>query len=81
MPEQLLKQRYLVVEKLGQGGMGIVYKARDLQLGNRFVAIKEMYQGNLNQDAVDAFQREAELLAHLLHPHLPSIHEHFAEAG
>src|ERR1700682_112447 len=77
----LLKQRYLITDIAGQGGMGVVYKARDTQLGNRVVAIKEMQRGSNDQDALDAFKREAEILAHLLHPHLPSIHEHFMESG
>jgi serine/threonine protein kinase len=77
----LLKQRYLITDTLGRGGMGVVYKAHDTQLRNRLVAIKEMQQSSDDQMAADAFKHEAEILAHLMHPHLPSIHEHFMESG
>ncbi len=81
----LLKQRYLVLHTVGQGGMGAVYMAQDTQLGNRLVAVKEMVQSNLSgqptQDAVESFKGEAHLLAGLQHPNLPSIYDYFAEAG
>src|SRR5260370_36805277 len=38
----LLKQRYRIINPVGQGGFGAVYKAADLQFGNRLVAIKDM---------------------------------------
>jgi serine/threonine protein kinase len=84
-PNHLLKQRYRILNEVGQGGFGAVYKAEDIQLSNRFVAVKEMSQYNLHpqqiQEASDAFKREAHILAGLHHPNLPSIHEHFEEAG
>ena len=82
---QLLKQRYLLINKLGQGGMGAVYKAQDTNLGDRPVAVKEMIQHDMNPQEVmrasKAFKQEADMLARLHHPNLPSIHEHFEEAG
>ncbi len=82
---RLLKQRYLIIDKLGQGGMGAVYKAKDTQLGDRLVAIKEMSQQGLSlqeiAEAADGFKREAHMLAGLHHPNLPSIHDYFTEAG
>jgi len=82
----LLKQRYLILSRLGQGGMGAVYKAADTQLGDRFVAVKEMSQMGLDpQEIVEAagtFNREAHMLAGLPHhPHLPSIYDHFEDGG
>lgn len=83
--ETLLKQRYRLLNRLGQGGMGSVYKAEDTELGNRLVAIKEMGQKGLNQQEADeatiAFKREALLLAGLMHPNLPRIYDHFSEQG
>ncbi len=84
-PTPLLKQRYHLLNRLGQGGMGSVYKAEDTELGNRLVAVKEMSQKGLNQqeasEAITAFKREALLLAGLMHPNLPRIYDHFSENG
>ena len=80
----LLRQRYRTISQVGKGGFGAVYKAEDIQLGNRLLAIKEMSQSGLSLqetiEATDAFKREAFLLASLKHPNLPSIYDHFSEA-
>src|SRR6266699_1400755 len=84
-PNHLLKQRYLILSQLGKGGLGAVYKAEDAQLGNRLLAVKEMSQSGLSPqeiiEAAENFKREALLLAGLTHPNLPSIYDHFSEAG
>ncbi|HEY3991735.1 MAG TPA: serine/threonine-protein kinase [Ktedonobacteraceae bacterium] len=81
----LLKGRYRVLQALGKGGMGAVYLAQDIELGNRLVAVKEMSQNNMSaqdvQFAVETFKHEAYLLAGLQHPNLPSIHDYFEQAG
>ena len=81
----LLKQRYRIIGPVGKGGFGAVYKAADLQFGNRQVAIKEMSQGSLSPqeivEATEAFKREALLLAGLTHPNLPRIYEQFTDRG
>src|SRR5260370_7870226 len=81
----LLKQRYRIIGQVGKGGLGGVYKAGDLQFGNRMVAIKEMSQSSLSPqelvEATDAFKREALLLAGLTHPNLPRIYEQFTDIG
>jgi serine/threonine protein kinase len=61
---------YLVIGRLGAGGMGTVYKARHRRM-NRLVALKVLL-GNLGQDAtfVQRFQREVETIARLNHPHI-----------
>ena len=83
--QALLNRRYRVLQELGHGGMGAVYLAQDTQLGNRLVAVKEMSQSNLSEQdvqiAVETFKREAYMLAGLQHPNLPSIHDHFEQAG
>jgi len=69
----------------GQGGMGKVYRAQDLELNERAVAIKEMIVSGLRAweviEATEAFKREATLLAALQHPNLPTVFEHFEENG
>src|SRR5437870_2277274 len=85
LPGHLLKQRYRILATVGRGGMGSVYSAEDTALGNRKVAIKEMSQRGLREqetiNAVEAFKREAHILARLQHPNLANIYDHFTEVG
>ena len=84
-PNEVLRQRYRIMNLVGKGGFGAVYKAADLQLGDRIVAVKEMSQSTLKPDemveAVNAFKREALILAGLMHQNLPRIYDHFSEGG
>ena len=72
---------YRILEKLGSGGMGVVYRARDEQL-QRDVAIKVLPAGTLStDDARRKFRREAQMLAQLNHPNIEAIYEFASEEG
>jgi eukaryotic-like serine/threonine-protein kinase len=80
-----LTKRYHIQEVIGVGGMGSVYRARDLHFPNvtKLVAVKEML--NMAPDPlvratiVQNFEREANLLATLNHPAIPRIYDYFTE--
>src|SRR5947209_5640237 len=75
-PNTLLQNRYLVLNQIGQGGMGAVYIATDQRFGS-MVALKETFFDDPNLRK--AFEREARLLNHLRHPALPRVSDHFME--
>jgi outer membrane protein assembly factor BamB/tRNA A-37 threonylcarbamoyl transferase component Bud32 len=80
-----LANRYHIQEVIGVGGMGSVYRARDLHFPNvtKLVAVKEMINTApdplTRQTIIRNFEREANLLATLNHPSIPRIYDYFSE--
>ncbi len=75
--------RYLIKKVLGQGGMGAALLATDLRLDGKLVVIKELISDNEDQskrlDDVRNFKREVSTLAHIDHPLVPNVTDHFQE--
>jgi serine/threonine-protein kinase len=82
-PNTIVGGRYRVVKPLGGGGMKLVYLAEDLRLAARRCALAEVVDNFTNPDAqrqaVDAFQREADMLARLNNEHIPRVFDRFSE--
>jgi serine/threonine-protein kinase len=84
-PGTLLNDRYSIVRRVGGGGMGSVYQARDKRLADRLCAVKEMIElfadATQRAKAVEDFRRESKVLAGLEHPSIPTIYDYFDESG
>ncbi|HEY2526252.1 MAG TPA: protein kinase [Candidatus Binataceae bacterium] len=82
-PNTIVGGRYRVVKPLGGGGMKLVYLAEDLRLAARRCALAEVVDTFTSPDAqrqaIDAFQREADMLARLNNEHIPRVLDRFSE--
>lgn len=79
----LLQGRYVIGGQVGQGGMGVVYRATDNRLGHLPVAVKEMDASQVapadRQWTIDAFRQEAQMLARLNHPGIARVMDYFSQ--
>ena len=66
--------RFELIERLGAGGFGEVWKAKDTKL-DRTVAVKIPHRGSLGSEGIEKFLREARAAAQLRHPNIVSVHE------
>jgi serine/threonine protein kinase len=84
-PNSFLRERYLILRKIGQGGMAAVYQATDTARPGSQWAIKEMSDAALSASdrgyAVQSFLQEGNLLRQLNHPNLPGVIDVFSEGG
>jgi serine/threonine-protein kinase len=80
-PGSVLNVRYEIVRRIGGGGMGAVYLAKDRNLGDAPRAVKEMVEAHLDpamhEKAIGDFKRESLLLTSLEHPSIPTIYDYF----
>ena len=80
-PSSVLNSRYEIVRRIGGGGMGAVYLAKDRNLGDAPRAVKEMVEAHLDpaqhEKAIGDFKRESLLLTSLEHPSIPTIYDYF----
>ena len=78
-PEKV--SHYKIIEKLGAGGMGVVYLAEDMKLGRK-VAIKILsHELTTNKDRLNRFEQEASAASNLNHPNILTIHEVGTDEG
>lgn len=78
----VLRRRYKILETVGHGGMGAIYRAEDLRLQGRLCAVKEVQPAASGDPTAQAqsqeqFYREASILARLDHPSLPKVSDYF----
>ncbi len=80
-PGTVLTGRYEITRRIGGGGMGAVYLAKDRNLGDASRAVKEMVEAHLDplqhEKAIGDFKRESLLLTSLEHPSIPTIYDYF----
>ncbi|OGO19029.1 MAG: protein kinase [Chloroflexi bacterium RBG_16_48_8] len=80
---QVLRDRYIILDVIGRGGMGLIFLAEDNRLTGRLCALKQIRHDqdipeNLRTQTREQFYREASVLARLDHPNLPKVSDYFS---
>lgn len=73
-PGSLFLEKYKIMDRIGSGGMGVVYRCSQVFIG-KDMAIKTLNQSSMNDEAVQRFQTEAKAAGSLSHPNLVSVHD------
>ncbi|HXZ03803.1 MAG TPA: protein kinase, partial [Ktedonobacteraceae bacterium] len=83
LPEVIIQQRYRILDVLSTGTVSSVYKAEDIELGNRVITLKEIGKNDQNTSEalalIETEKREMLLQGSLIHPNLPRIYDYFVE--
>ena len=84
-PGSLFALRYRILDKVGEGGFGVIYKALDLDQHNKVVAIKQINLSLLSPqkmiEATDSYNREVNYLSQLSHTNIPHFYDYFTDPG
>ena len=71
--DRIIDQRYRIVERIGQGGMGVIYRVEHVRMG-KIAALKLLHQSlSTNQSLMRRFQQEAEAISRLNHPNIVQV--------
>ncbi|MCD4817596.1 MAG: serine/threonine protein kinase [Candidatus Cloacimonetes bacterium] len=71
----IIVHRYRIIEELGKGSMGIVYKVQDTFRSNEFKALKTIRKEMINFDVLSNFKKEFEIMSKLRHPYLVQVYD------
>ena len=71
----IISNRYRIIEELGKGSMGIVYKVQDTFRSNEIKALKTIRKEVINFDVLSYFKKEFEIMSRLRHPNLVQVYD------
>ena len=73
-PHGIFADRYMILEKIGEGGMGAVYKVKHVHMGNLF-ALKVLNSQSTTSEVFRRFEQEASIVSRMRHPNIVTIHD------
>ncbi len=75
LQNEIIAHRYKIIKQLGKGGMGIVYLVEDILKGNKLEALKIIRKEIVDENALEIFQREFDVMTRLKHPNLAQVYD------